>query len=97
VLIDNCTDRPIDEFGLSYIENEMRDKIADEILKIINGSKTPLETKEVSERLRQGMGDISRSKLIYRLSNLRGDGEISGKSVGSGKGVWIWWKAESDK
>jgi repressor of nif and glnA expression len=75
----------------------MRDKIAEEILKIINGSNTPLETKEVSERLQQEVGDVSRSKLIYRLNNLRGDGEISGKSVGSGKGVWIWWKAENDK
>jgi DNA-binding Lrp family transcriptional regulator len=75
----------------------MRDKIAAGILKIINDSNIPLETKEVSERLRREVGDISRSKLIYRLTNLRGDGEISGKSVGSGKGVWIWWKAENDK
>jgi DNA-binding Lrp family transcriptional regulator len=74
----------------------MRDKIAEEILKIINRSNMPLETKEVSERLRE-VGDISRSKLIYRLNNLRGDGEISGKSVGSGKGVWIWWRVENDK
>ena len=74
----------------------MRDKIAEEILKIINRSNIPLETKEVSERL-QEVGNVSRSKLIYRLNNLRGDGEISGKSVGSGKGVWIWWRVENDK
>jgi repressor of nif and glnA expression len=74
----------------------MRDKIAEEILKIINRSNMPLETKEVSERL-QEVGNVSRSKLIYRLNNLRGDGEISGKSVGSGKGVWIWWRVENDK
>jgi repressor of nif and glnA expression len=97
MFIDNLTDRLIDESGVSHIENEMKDKIADEILKIINGSKTPLETKEISEQLKNGMGDISRSKLIYRLGNLRGDGEIFGKSVGSGKGVWIWWKVENDK
>jgi repressor of nif and glnA expression len=97
VFIDNLTDRLIDGPATLYIENEMKDKIADEILKIINGSKTPLETKEISEQLKNEVGDISRSKLIYRLSNLRGDGEIFGKSVGSGKGVWIWWKVENYK
>jgi hypothetical protein len=26
------------------------------------------------------------------LQNLRAEGHIHGKFVGSGKGVWIWWK-----
>lgn len=75
----------------------MKDEISEEILKIIKDSKAPLETKEVFEKVRTEMSDVSRSKLMYRLNILRGDGEIQGKSVGSGKGVWIWWKVDSYK
>jgi hypothetical protein len=28
---------------------------------------------------------------MYRLNNLRAEGKISGKMLGSGKGVWVWW------
>lgn len=75
----------------------MDDEISEEILKIITGSNAPLETKEIFEKVRSEMNDVSRSKLMYRLNLLRGDGEIHGKSVGSGKGVWIWWKADTHK
>jgi repressor of nif and glnA expression len=75
----------------------MEDEISKEILKIIMTSEAPLETKEVFERIRAEVSDVSRSKLMYRLNILRGDGEIQGKSVGSGKGVWIWWKADMHK
>ena len=75
----------------------MDDEISEEILKIITGSNAPLETKEIFEKVRSEMNDVSRSKLMYRPNLLRGDGEIHGKSVGSGKGVWIWWKADTHK
>jgi len=76
---------------------KIQDDIMEEILQIINDSMAPLETKEVFERVKAEMNYVSRSKLMYRLNMLRGDGEIQGKSVGSGKGVWIWWKADTHK
>ncbi len=64
------------------------DNTSKKILDIINSSKEPLETKEIELILK----NITRMKVIYRLNNLRGEGLIKGKLVGSGKGVWIWWK-----
>lgn len=95
--IDGVIDRLISETELYIILEvyEMKDDISEEILRIINDSVAPLETKEVFERIRAEMSEVSRSKLVYRLNLLRGDGEIQGKSVGSGKGVWIWWKADT--
>lgn len=69
----------------------MMDEIGEEILKIIEDASIPLETKEIHLELNKKRGDISRSKLMYRLNNLLGEGKIEGKYVGSGKGVWIWW------
>jgi repressor of nif and glnA expression len=69
-----------------------KDKITMTIEKVITESKEPLETKEVREKIQKSLGDVSRSKVLYRLNDLRGQGEIAGKFVGSGKGVWIWWK-----
>ncbi len=74
-----------------------KDRIADVISKVVTKSKEPLETTEVQERVNEALGEgISRSKLVYRLNDLRGEGEISGKSIGSGKGVWIWWKRNQE-
>ena len=67
--------------------NVYKDKISEKILKILNGSMDPLETKEVEIILKA----YTRTKILHRLNNLRGDGLIKGKSVGSGKGTWIWW------
>lgn len=64
------------------------DELANSVLSIINLSEEPLETKEIEEKLKK----ITRAKIFYRLTNLRGNGLIKGKFVGSGKGVWIWWK-----
>lgn len=72
----------------------MEDKIKKAIAEIINKSPQPLETKEIHVNLERAVGKVSRSKLLYRLNDLRGDGEIQGKSIGSGKGVWIWWKKQ---
>jgi len=73
----------------------MNDNIALAVLKIINESEEPLETKEIQERLENSIKNVTRTKLFYRLGNLRGDGLIKGKFVGPGKGVWIWWSIES--
>jgi hypothetical protein len=64
-----------------------------ELLKeIMKKSREPLETKEIQQMIsRLADEQVTRSKLLYRLNDLRGEGKIHGKSVGSGKGVWIWW------
>lgn len=68
----------------------MNDKITEAILKVINSSNAPLETKEITALINNK--NITRTKLFYRLNMLRGDGLIKGKFVGPGKGVWIWWR-----
>jgi hypothetical protein len=34
---------------------------------------------------------------MYRLTNLRAEGKISGKMSGSDKGVWVWWHKQQPK
>ncbi len=63
------------------------DKVSNKILEILREVDEPLETKEVEKFLKKE----TRTKILYRLNNLRGDGLIKGKVVGSGKGTWIWW------
>lgn len=64
------------------------DQISTKILEILKKSDEPLETKEIGLILK----NVSRIKIMYRLNNLRGDGQIKGKPVGSGNGTWIWWR-----
>jgi hypothetical protein len=102
VLIDKCiddyTDKDIYEncsvYAMSEKEQASGDPIQSAIKKVVNTATEPLETKEIHERVVAKQGDVSRSKLLYRLNDLRGEGIIQGKSVGSGKGVWIWWKKQ---
>jgi repressor of nif and glnA expression len=70
----------------------MDDEISKAILKVINSTGEPLETKEVEDRVSKIVKDVTRTKLFYRLNNLRAEGLIKGKFIGPGKGVWIWWK-----
>jgi len=70
----------------------MEDEISKAALKVINSAEEPLETKEVEERVNKLIKDSTRTKLFYRLNNLRAEGLIKGKFIGPGKGVWIWWK-----
>lgn len=72
--------------------NGNKDLISREIVRTLNDIKEPLETKEIELLLIKKINDITRTKLFYRLMLLRGEGLISGKFVGPGKGVWIWWK-----
>jgi len=73
----------------------MDDEISKAALKVINSAEEPLETKEVEERVNKIIKDSTRTKLFYRLNNLRAEGLIKGKFIGPGKGVWIWWKKEA--
>lgn len=67
------------------------DKITEEIIRLIDQSSEPLETKEIEIKLPSN----SRTKIVYRLRELRGDGLIRGKMVGAGKGTWIWWREDA--
>ncbi|GIU68384.1 MAG: hypothetical protein KatS3mg001_234 [Candidatus Pacearchaeota archaeon] len=69
----------------------MHDKISDLVLKTIQESDEPLETKEIQEKIITQIRGVTRTKIFYRLNLLRGEGLIKGKFVGPGKGVWIWW------
>lgn len=64
------------------------DVVSKKILDIIVNAGEPLETREIELILK----NVTRIKVLYRLNNLRGEGQIKGKPVGSGKGCWIWWK-----
>jgi len=72
----------------------MDDEISKAALKVISSAEEPLETKEVEERVNKIVKDATRTKLFYRLNNLRAEGLIKGKFIGPGKGVWIWWKID---
>jgi len=103
IFIHECFDRFSDRFNgefkgefsdrfkykyyICIIMRIYRDKTSEKMLKILNKSDSPLETKEIEIILK----DCTRTKILYRLNNLRGDGLIKGKSIGSGKGTWIWW------
>ena len=65
-----------------------KDKLTEALIKIINSADEPLETKEVESKL----PTETRTKIVNRLRDLAVQGIIRGKTVGSGKGTWIWWR-----
>jgi repressor of nif and glnA expression len=71
------------------------DKLTQVTLDLLNKSDEPLETKEIEKMVSKQIKDVTRTKLFYRLNNLRGEGLIKGKFVGPGKGVWIWWRKDA--
>jgi hypothetical protein len=66
----------------------VKDPLSEKLIKIIYEAETPLETKEIEEKIEEE----TRIKIFNRLKDLRGEGIIKGKMVGAGKGTWIWWK-----
>lgn len=76
-----------------------KDHISEEILKILARSNEPLETKEIEDKLKEKIKDtaITRTKVFYRLTIMRGDGKLKGKFTGPGKGVWVWWRITAFK
>lgn len=74
-----------------FIVLKKKDGTTEKIAAIVAKAHEPLETKEIEALLPQE----TRVKILYRLNLLRGDGLIKGKPVGSGKGTWIWWKADA--
>ncbi len=95
--INKCIDNVIDKFiycPAKYLGMKEQDKVKRAIVDVVSQATEPLETIEIQDKIGKSIGDVSRSKLMYRLNDLRGEGEIQGKYVGSGKGVWIWWKKQ---
>lgn len=70
------------------------DRIRQIILQILDQAVRPLETPEVLDLVLK-QTKTTRTIVFKRLTDLRGDGDILGKHIGSGKGVWIWWKKNS--
>jgi predicted transcriptional regulator len=60
------------------------------ILRLIENSQEPLETREIGDKLKK----ITRTKIMYRLNQLRAESLVRGKQVGAGKGTWIWWSVK---
>lgn len=67
------------------------------ILEILDSAQNPLETTEIVEKVQEKIPKCTRTIVFKRLTDLRGDGEIRGKHIGSGKGTWIWWKQRAFK
>jgi hypothetical protein len=72
------------------------DKIAQKVLNTIFSSQTPLETKQIEDIVRDAI-PTTRTIIFKRLTDLRGDGVLRGKVVGSGKGTWIWWRENATR
>ena len=64
----------------------MKDRLSENIMEVMNRAGEPLETAEIIS-----MVSATRTKVLYRLRNIRGSLLIKGKAVGSGKQAWIWW------
>lgn len=73
------------------------DRTRELILEILDSAKSPLETTDIVDKVQQKIPKCTRTIVFKRLTDLRGDGLIKGKYIGSGKGTWIWWKVDSFK
>ena len=89
-LTNELTDTVTNKYKTSH--NISMDDISRAILNVINNTNSPMETKEIEAEARKAVKDVTRTKLFYRLNNLRGEGLVRGKFIGPGKGVWIWWR-----
>lgn len=72
----------------------MEDEVSQKILKILEKSKEPLETREIERQ----MHGTTRAKIMYRLNDLRAESKIKGKRISAGgKGIWVWWPVSAFK
>ena len=69
----------------------MDDVLTKEIINVIKASDSPMETTDIVKVIQKKDKSATRTKILLRLRELKGS-KINGKIVGSGKGVWIWWK-----
>lgn len=74
-----------------YLSIYMDDLLTKEIINTIKSSDAPLETFDIVSAVQKKDKTATRAKIMLRLRELKGS-KINGKLIGSGKGVWIWWK-----
>ncbi len=68
----------------------MQDLLTKEILRVIREAGEPIGTKGIIEQVKKKDKKATRTKVLLRLRELKGD-KIQGKRFGSGKGAWVWW------
>ena len=85
----------VDSFKIQHKSPQVKDRVSTHILRILDEATAPLETKEVEELVQHAIPKCTRAIIFKRLTNLRGDGLLRGKYLGSGKGVWIWWRVNA--
>ncbi|MFH0889945.1 MAG: hypothetical protein V1836_02255 [Candidatus Aenigmatarchaeota archaeon] len=77
-------------------DEKIDERIQKLIFDIISKCDEPLETREIEGKVREKFADFTHSMIIYRLTNLRGEGKIRGKRLAAGaKGVWVWWRTDA--
>jgi hypothetical protein len=69
----------------------LKDRLTHDILQIIESSNVPLQTEEIVKQLQKNKPAVTRTKVIYRLQNLRAENLVGSRILDVGKGVWIWW------
>jgi hypothetical protein len=75
----------------------LKDRLTHDILQIIESSNVPLQTEEIVKQLQKNKPVVTRTKVIYRLQNLRAENLVGSRILDVGKGVWIWWNMSFQK
>lgn len=65
----------------------MADKLTRKILKFIETSKEPVSSTEIRQRT-----GATEMQLRWRIPHLIASGQVCGKLLPGGRGVWVWWK-----
>jgi hypothetical protein len=68
-----------------------KDKLTKDLIKVVDDANEPLETKEIEAKL----PTATRTKIVKRLMESAIKGLIKGKTVGSGKKTWVWWRKDA--
>ena len=67
--------------------NVSDDALAADIERFVIKAEGPVGTKEVEA----AFPDAKRSKVLYRLQELRAQGRIKGRMMPGGRGSWVFW------
>ena len=65
--------------------------ISKKCLNIINSSDQPFHTEEIARQIHAATGH----RVRYALQGLMSNGEVRGKFLDVGKGIWIWWRKDA--
>ena len=67
--------------------NVSDDELAADIERFVIKAEGPVGTSEIEA----AFPDAKRSKVLYRLQELRAQRRIRGRMVAGGRGSWIWY------